>query len=122
MAIVHMEKQVSKFLHQLETTFEKVHPDPQFFDYEEDNEIYKYDEEVLIDLPDFTIEFNLVVTQTGVYDPGDTICQAPEFHEESTEVTIDDLKVYDSVYGEYLRLNREEFTEIINLVRELIII
>lgn len=122
MAIVHMSKRVDRFMNQLDLHDENIHPDPQLFDYEDKKEIYLFDEEISIMLPDFEILFGLIVRQTGTYDPGDGLCQPPEFNEETTEVEIEDLIVYDSVYGEELRFNREEFTEVVNKVKTLILI
>jgi hypothetical protein len=119
MAIVHMHQRILRFQQQLEYAEDRIFPDPQYFDYDEGKEIYKYEEEEAITLPDFSIEFDLIITQVGTYDPG-SHCQPPEFNEESTEVEIRDLIVFDSVYGEELRLNREEFTDIILKVKQLI--
>jgi hypothetical protein len=120
MAIVQMHKRVERFFNQLESTAEKYTPNPQFFDYEDDREVYLLEEDVVITLQDFDIMFFLTVEQKGTYDPGDHICQAPSFDVEETYIYVDDLVVFDLVGGDDLNFNREEFTEIVEKVKELI--
>lgn len=121
MAIVHMDKRVASFLSQLDNEAEVFNPELQFFDYDDKLEINRFDEEVLISLRDFGISFILIVEQTGTYTPED-YCQPSEFNEESTTIEIVDLTVHDDIYGENLRFNREEFTEIVQKVKDLIIV
>lgn len=121
MAIVHMDKRVDSFLSQLENEAETFKAELQFFDYDDKLEVNRFDEEVVLSLRDFDIDFILVIEQTGVYTPED-YCQPSEFSEISSTTEISDLQVYDNIYGEYLRFNREEFTEIVQLVKNLIII
>lgn len=119
MAIVHMNKRVDKFINQLDLHDEKLFPDPQLFDYRSNQEVWRFDEEITISLRDFHIYFFLIIEQKGTYTPADH-CQPEEFNEDSTSIEINDFQVYDDVYGEYLRFNREEFTEIVNKVKDLI--
>jgi hypothetical protein len=119
MAIVHMNKRVENFFHQLEWEAEDFVPELQFFDYGEKSKTFKYDEEVIISTRDFDIEFDLIVEQTGEYTPED-YCQPEEFTPYETTVEIQNLTVFDNIYGEQLRFNREEFTDLVQKVKNLI--
>lgn len=121
MAIVHMDKRVDSFLSQLKKEAEVFKAELQFFDYDEKLEVNRFDEEVVLSLRDFNINFVLIVEQKGVYTPED-YCQPSEFNEVSSTIEAVDLQVYDNIYGEDLRFNREEFTEVVELVKNLIII
>ena len=118
--IVHMDKRVEKFLRDLSITNERKFIQLDYYDYDEGKEIYRYDREETILLPDFEIFFNLVITQTGVFTPA-TGCEPPEFTVETTEVEINNLEVFDRDKEGTLRFDRETFTQVVQEVKDLII-
>lgn len=120
MAIVYMNKRVDKLMNQLDLYDDLLYPNPQHFSYQEKEEVYLYDVARSIMLRDFEIIFKLIIKQTGDYAPGEGLCKPESFTVETTELKIEDLKVYDNVYGEYLKLSRAEFTEVVNKVKPLI--
>jgi hypothetical protein len=116
-----MQKQIDRFSDQLSITEERIYPMVTEYDWEEDVEIYRYDQEEIISLPDFDIQFNLLIEEKGTYTAADN-CHPEEFAMLSREIEIQGLKVYDTAYGQYLKLDRRQFTDIILEVKTLITI
>lgn len=121
-----MQERVDKFLNQLSVTEQTFRPEVEYYDSDVNNtELHVYNKEVIIELPDFDMEFTLKIEETGTVvenlDECGRVCMASDFTVDNRDVEIQEFRVYDTENGTDLVLPREILEDIFTKVYDLII-